>query len=337
LHLRQNKLSPESVHDEIKLEYPDIDGSTLKQLHIQYMQRYMMHHAPALFQYLETACKFKPTETLADIKSILSCQISAPEGWLLKHCLNKSKFWEKLKTVDGIKRQKTDNAEISVLPVKNLAQYVNRNPYDILSQLNSVIVKMTIENPDSKDLPKMVNLYQIIQYMVKAGDKDMVYGSTNVAKLHKQGVEAEKSIASWLGENGCGFYNENELKTQGYDKTPDFLLTVPIIVQFEDTDESDGEKEPDMLINWIESKSMFGDRENIVSHYKDQLEPYFQRFGPGIIIYEKGCIDEMRRDFSNQSIKVVVDFPKNIIKHSALEVDENDNKLKSMFLNKNEE
>ena len=28
LHLQQNKLSPESAHDAIKLEYPDIDGNT---------------------------------------------------------------------------------------------------------------------------------------------------------------------------------------------------------------------------------------------------------------------------------------------------------------------
>lgn len=388
-HLLENKLSPEQTYLSLQSNFPKINPETLKQLHIQYIQRYMMHRAPALFQYLDTACKFQETETLEDFKKIVDGQVSAPAFWLFKHCLNKAKFWEALKQVDGLRRLKMDCGALAVLPAKNVAQYVCRNPFDILSQLNKILdeeqnsksdqktendekiesdqnneiqklfekCEITVSpskqvfcknpasekvfskqspsksNPQSPSkqvqiLPKITcsikirNFYETIQHLVKVGDRDMVYGSTNVAKLHKQGLEAEQDIAAWLDENNCGYHSEKDLKAQGYDKTPDFLLTVPVILQFHDSCEG-VEKQPDMLIHWIESKAMFGDRENIVSHYKDQLEPYFQRFGAGIIMYSKGCIGELKRDFSNQSIKIVTVFPKKLVKHSALDVNAN--------------
>ena len=121
------------------------------------------------------------------------------------------------------------------------------------------------------------------------------------------------SSSDWLDKHNVGYYSEKELKIQGYDKTPDFLLTVPVIVH--NVDES-GQPQP-MLVQWIESKAMFGDRETVVGHYKDQLEPYFQRFGSGLIIYFKGCIEEIRVQFSTQSLKMVTELPQSVTQHSC--------------------
>ena len=58
--------------------------------------------------------------------------------------------------------------------------------------------------------------------------------------------------------------NENKLKEDGYDKTPDVLLEIPMLI--------DGN-----IVNWIESKALFGSIESHQTYRKHQYKCYVNR------------------------------------------------------------
>lgn len=63
---------------------------------------------------------------------------------------------------------------------------------------------------------------------------------------------------------GVAFRNEEHLRRNGYDKTPDLKLEVPIVV--------DGK-----VVNWIESKALFADQDNHNEYMKNQYLSYWNR------------------------------------------------------------
>ncbi|XP_046971159.1 CDAN1-interacting nuclease 1 [Vanessa cardui] len=94
------------------------------------------------------------------------------------------------------------------------------------------------------------------------------------------GLEYELRLENELRMMNISFSDENLLRLRGYDKTPDFKLDVPIAV--------DG-----FIVNWIESKALFGDEENHLGYMKDQLLCYWNRFGPGLVIYWFGYLETL--------------------------------------------
>ncbi|XP_032820185.1 CDAN1-interacting nuclease 1 isoform X1 [Petromyzon marinus] len=109
---------------------------------------------------------------------------------------------------------------------------------------------------------------------------DCCYGPLVDSIKHSIGYEHEILLREKLGERRLAFQDEEDLRTKGYDKTPDIILEVPISV--------DGQ-----VIHWIESKASFGDETSHQTYLQDQFWSYWNRFGPGLVIYWYGFIAEL--------------------------------------------
>ena len=112
------------------------------------------------------------------------------------------------------------------------------------------------------------------------------------------GQEYEVKLQCYLKERNIPFRNEDQLRTRGYDKTPDVKLEIPIAVN-------------GYVINWIESKARFGNKDIHKRYIKEQFLSYWNRFGPGLVIYWFGFLDTLSQ--SSETRFIIMDhFPQEI-------------------------
>ncbi|XP_040203306.1 CDAN1-interacting nuclease 1-like [Rana temporaria] len=120
---------------------------------------------------------------------------------------------------------------------------------------------------------------------------------------HAIGHEHEVLLREKLMEKNLGFLDEDQLRLKGYDKTPDFILEVPAAV--------DGQ-----VINWIESKASFGNESSHCMYLQEQFWSYWNRFGPGLVIYWYGFIEELDCN-QERGILLKDTFPTDIVTLSS--------------------
>ncbi|CAM9556872.1 unnamed protein product [Phaeothamnion confervicola] len=77
---------------------------------------------------------------------------------------------------------------------------------------------------------------------------------------------------------GICFETEGDLRARGAYRTPDARLLVPVAVRSAETCKWH-------VVNWIDSKAMFGDPETFRRDHFAQLVSYVNRYGPGMVIY----------------------------------------------------
>ncbi|XP_023269028.1 uncharacterized protein C15orf41 homolog [Seriola lalandi dorsalis] len=109
---------------------------------------------------------------------------------------------------------------------------------------------------------------------------DCCYGPLVDCIKHAIGQEHEVLLCDKLKERNLSFLDENQLRAMGYDKTPDIILEVPIAVEGH-------------IVHWIESKASFGDDHSHRTYLNEQFWSYWNRFGPGLVIYWYGFIGEL--------------------------------------------
>ncbi|KAM4829183.1 CDAN1-interacting nuclease 1 isoform 2-T2 [Thomomys bottae] len=113
---------------------------------------------------------------------------------------------------------------------------------------------------DPSQIPDGVLANQVYQCIVN----DCCYGPLVDCIKHAIGHEHEVLLRDLLLERNLSFLDEDQLRAKGYDKTPDFILQVPVAVEGH-------------VIHWIESKASFGDECSHHAYLHDQFWSYWNR------------------------------------------------------------
>ncbi|KAJ8924479.1 hypothetical protein NQ315_007276 [Exocentrus adspersus] len=109
---------------------------------------------------------------------------------------------------------------------------------------------------------------------------DNIYSPLTETMKASLGQQYEVRLYKEAQALGLAFRDEEHLRKNGYDKTPDCKLEVPVAI--------DG-----FVVNWIESKALFGEEEVHKEYMKSQYLSYWNRFGPGLVIYWFGYLQKI--------------------------------------------
>ena len=123
---------------------------------------------------------------------------------------------------------------------------------------------------------------------------------------HNAGQEYEHILQRTLAARNIPFESEDDLKDIGMAKTPDVRLLVPIAINARSASTSGDGSDALIIINWIDSKAMFGDADAHAANL-GQLHGYVNRLGPGMVIYWHGCVEGLHG--SDPDIAVVSSMP----------------------------
>ena len=111
------------------------------------------------------------------------------------------------------------------------------------------------------------------------------------------GMEYEQKLVDEISNLRLEFETEEDLRARGCHKTPDVLLRVPVAFC-------------DRVVCWIDSKAKFADEYTLNKDYTDSLSSYVGRFGPGMVVYWFGFIQDCDSPVLHDSGVLAVDkFP----------------------------
>ncbi|XP_011616884.2 CDAN1-interacting nuclease 1 isoform X2 [Takifugu rubripes] len=145
--------------------------------------------------------------------------------------------------------------------------------------LQDLEASKTVLNSMLKE-PSLIPDLILAQNIQQCTVNDCCYGPLVDCIKHAVGQEHEVLLCDKLKERNLSFLDETQLRAMGYDKTPDIILEVPVAVEGH-------------IIHWIESKASFGDDHSHRNYLNEQFWSYWNRFGPGLVIYWYGFIGEL--------------------------------------------
>ncbi|XP_029585732.1 uncharacterized protein C15orf41 homolog [Salmo trutta] len=130
--------------------------------------------------------------------------------------------------------------------------------------------------------PSLIPDQTLANHVYQCTINDCCYGPLVDCIKHAIGQEAEVLLRDKLKERNLSFLDENQLRTKGYDKTPDIILEVPIAVEGH-------------IVHWIESKASFGDDHSHRTYLNEQFWSYWNRGLRRALDHEPhGCQEEMK-------------------------------------------
>ncbi|XP_039597342.1 CDAN1-interacting nuclease 1 isoform X2 [Polypterus senegalus] len=128
-------------------------------------------------------------------------------------------------------------------------------------ELNGIPSPKSVLNSMLRD-PTLIADRHLSDQVYQCTVNDCCYGPLVDCIKHAIGQEHEILLRDMLKERNLSFLDENQLRVKGYDKTPDIILEVPIVVEGH-------------VIHWIESKASFGDEYSHRSYLQDQFWSYW--------------------------------------------------------------
>jgi len=128
--------------------------------------------------------------------------------------------------------------------------------------------------------PELLPDQSVAAEIREAVENDIVYSPEASLRQKERGLWGEDLLHQWLDEQGIKYLTENDLRGTEHTKTPDCLLDKPVMYKGHE-------------IHWIESKASFGDNTEFRFNSRKQLVPYTQLFGPGLVVYWVGCLDDL--------------------------------------------
>ena len=94
------------------------------------------------------------------------------------------------------------------------------------------------------------------------------------------GAAYEARLEAELSGAGIAFASEAALRLDGFARTPDVRLEVPVAVR-------------GRVVYWIDSKASFADPGVHAEKGLPQFQAYVNRYGPGLVIYWMGYVAEL--------------------------------------------
>jgi len=173
--------------------------------------------------------------------------------------------------------------------ILRMAEQIDLSP-SLLARI--ILERFIAEHPEEGQIATRQYLSQLMRDTTRIKDKHLAleifmcnvedddYSPITEVIKYNIGEEYEIFLKKKVKAIGIPFLDENQLQQKGYDKTPDVKLEIPIAV---------GGK----VVNWIESKALFGDPSCHDGYLRDQYWSYWNRFGPGMVIYWFGYVDEL--------------------------------------------
>ena len=224
--------------------------------------------------------------SLYDFKDVfrLSEEYEEPEG-MLATILN-----QKVVKMTRFKHRKIYSREQELfliwkqgLSILELAKF-NAFPPTLMASLimkNCALPRKNI-NWLFKNIDSIKN-HRLRKEVKKALEADYFFSPRAHEMQCKKGEMGEAVIRKWLNDRGIIYFTEEEIRSQGDGKTPDFVLPNPICID-------------QFMVSWIESKALFGDDFEHEHYSKKQFREYVNIFGKGMVVYWYGYLEDLPAD-----------------------------------------
>ena len=167
------------------------------------------------------------------------------------------------------------------------------NPMLYLSDPSILLQQQQLEPSQQKTITNSdtTTARRLARDIHEAVTSDPLCGPRHDVARRMVGVEFEVVLEHKLSALGIPFETEANLRARGTSRTPDVLLSTPVAIPTitkhnnQPNNNDDNNTDKWKIINWIDSKALFGDVDTHRQSVLSQAESYLHRFGPGLIVY----------------------------------------------------